>query len=232
MPPAPTPTPGPIGAGPLHPADYALIAYAATDLRRVRRAERVAGTSGWLVLLGGLTALPMVIGSGVGVAFAAVLVVLGWRELSLRRGLRELEPQTAGQLARNQLALGAAVMGYALVQLFRGPPDMPGVDGQLDQMPELAAGMEGILRLAHAGLYAGLIVGAVVMQGSQAAYYARVGAGMRRAYARHPVWVMRVHAAAWAGRVPVASGAQGADNHPDDHHPIVQVSQTATHAAA
>lgn len=198
--------PIPSHTSPLGPADLAVIAHAARDLRPARRAERIAGTSGLLTALAGLASFPFVLGSGVGMALSIALVVIGCREWSLRAELRSLEPLASGRLARNQIALGVALIGYAVVQLTRAPvlPDSLAAGGQLDQTPEMAGVIEGIARMAHYGLYAGLIVGAFLVQGSQAIYYARVGRTMRRAYARHPIWIMRTHAAAWSGRPPGA----------------------------
>ncbi len=178
------------------------IAAAARDLRRVRRCERLAGTSGILTLAAGLLGLPFTLGSGVGMALCVALCVLGWREITLRKDLRELDPLGGVRLARNQIALGAVLSGYAIVQLIRGPGSVPGLQSrELAQIPELASTAEGVVRLAHSAIYAGLILGAVFIQGSQSLYYARVGAALRRTYARHPMWVMRIHRAAWAGTV-------------------------------
>lgn len=194
----------PHNQSPLKPDALAAVAHAARDLRPARRAERIAGASGLLTALAGLASLPFVLGSGVGMALSIALVVIGCREWSMRTELRALEPMAAGRLARNQIALGVALIGYAVVQLTRAPalPETLTAGAGLEQMPEMASVVERVALLAHYGLYAGLVLGAFVVQGSQALYYARVGASMRRAYARHPIWVMRVHAAAWSGRTP------------------------------
>lgn len=202
----------PIGAGggtlraatpPVGPVELGAIARAAHALRPARRAERVAGTSGWLTLLAGALSLPFVLGSVVGLLLAATLVVVGVRELRLRRGLRRLEAIAGARLCRNQVALGLALAVYAGLRLAEGPGSLASLGAaDLEQAPELAAAAEGIARLAHYGLYLGLIVGAVVVQGSQAAYYASVGRRLARAWAGHPVWVMKVHAAAWGGVMP------------------------------
>lgn len=199
MTPAVSPGPAPVLMGREH---LSTIAAAAKELRRVRRCERLAGTSGALTLAAGLLGLPFSLGSGVGVALCITLCVLGWREISLRKDLRELDPFGAARLARNQIALGLALAGYAAVQLVRGPGSVPALQsGELAQIPELAATAEGVVRLAYYGIYVGLILGAILVQGSQSLYYARVGAALRRTYAHHPMWVMRVHRAAWAGSV-------------------------------
>lgn len=190
----------PTDAPPLEPWHLARIAAASRDLAKVRRCERIAGLSGTTTLLAGLASLPFVLGSGVGMALCVALVVLGWRERSFRAGLRAIEPLVCRRLAGNQAALGVALTAYGAINLVRGPAsaaDLTG--GQLASSPELAAAAEGVVRLAHAGLYGGLVIVALVVQGAQAAYYARVGRAMRRAYANHPMWVMRIHRAAWSG---------------------------------
>jgi hypothetical protein len=211
---------GPTRADPLGPADYAALARAGSALRPVRRGERVAGASGLITLLAGLISLPFVLGSGVGLALAVSLAVVGWREMFLRKGLRSLEPMACGRLARNQLLLGASLGLYAIVQLVRGPANLGDITGgQLDQVPELAASADGIMRLVHLGVYGGLVVGAIVVQGSQALYYKRVGKKLRRAYAEHPIWVMRVHAAAWGGAMPARAAAGFSQPEPDSADP-------------
>jgi hypothetical protein len=120
--------------------------------------------------------------------------------LLLRAGLRRLEARAGGRLCRNQIVLGLALAGYAGVRLLDGPESLASLGAaDLAQAPELAAAAEQVARLAHYGISLGLIVGAVVVQGSQATYYASVGRRIARAWAQHPVWVMRVHAAAWGG---------------------------------
>jgi hypothetical protein len=159
-----------------------------------------------LTLAAGLLGLPFTLGSGVGMALCIALGVLGWRETALRKGLRELDPLACARLSRNQITLGVSLAIYAGINLARGPGTVPGLDsGELAQVPELAAAAEGVARLAHYGMYAGLILGAIVVQGTQALYYAGVGRALRRAYARHPMWVLRIHRAAWAGSVSDAS---------------------------
>lgn len=209
MPESPGVVSRPVHADPLGAADYAALARAGQSLRPVRRGERIAGSSGLVTLLAGLASLPFVLGSGVGLALAVSLCVIGWREMWLRKNLRSLEPLACGRLARNQLLLGGSLALYAVVQLIRGPGSIDSITGgQLDQMPELAASADGVMKLVHIALYAGMVVGAVVVQGSQAAYYTRVGTKLRKAYADNPMWVMRVHAAAWGGATPNATGVR------------------------
>lgn len=196
-------------APPVGPLELAAIARAAHALRPARRAERIAGMSGWLTLLAGALSLPFAMGSGVGLVLSGALVVVGVRELRLRSGLRRLEAIAGGRLCRNQIMLGVALAAYAGLRLSEGPGTLASLGAaDLEQAPELAAAAEGVARLAHYGLYLGMIVGAMVVQGSQAAYYASVGRCLARAWAGHPAWVMRVHAAAWTGMMPeVGAGA-------------------------
>jgi hypothetical protein len=202
--------PGEGGHDPLTPGEYAAIAAAGRDLRRVRRGERVAAGTGVMTLGAAVISAPFVLGSGVGIALVVILGVVGWREWSLRRGLRRLDPQAAAGLAWNQVALGLTLAGYGAVRLWEGPSGALNAP-ELEQMPELAAAAEGIVRLAHAAVYAGLIVGACVMQGSQAIYYRSLGKTIRRAGERHPAWAMRVHRAAWSGEAGVGAGVSVQD---------------------
>ena len=196
---------GPSGQDPLGRAGYDAIAAAGRDLRRVRRGERVAAGTGVTTLGAAVLSAPFVMGSGVGIALVVMLGVIGWREWSLRRGLARLDPGAAVRLAWNQVALGLTLAGYGAVRLWEGPSGALNAP-ELQQMPELAAAAEGIVRLAHAAVYAGLIMGACVVQGSQAWYYRSLGGTIRRAAERHPAWVMRVHRAAWSGEAGGVGG--------------------------
>lgn len=198
---------GPVGHDPLSPGEYQAIAAAGRDLRRVRRGERVAAGTGVMTLGAAVLSAPFVLGSGVGIALVVMLGVIGWREWSLRRGLSRLDPGAGVRLAWNQVALGLTLAGYGAVQLWEGPSGALNAP-ELEQMPELAAAAEGIVRLVHAAVYAGLILGAGVVQGSQAWYYRSLGKTIRRAMQRHPAWTMRVHRAAWSGEAGVGMTVQ------------------------
>lgn len=187
----------------------AQIADATRHLRRARKADRVAGFSGVAILICGLALLPFSLGSGFGIALGLTLVVIGWRELSLRRDIRALEPLGFGRLARNQIALAIALSAYGVTRLLEPVPDTSGLSsaglssaglgpmaGDLDQT------VRRIAQISHYGVGAGIILLAWIVQGGQAMYYARAGKSLRRAHARCPVWVMRIHAAAWSGRIP------------------------------
>lgn len=183
--------------------DYAALARAARWLVPARKADRVAGASGWILLATGLTGLPFSLGSGVGAALCVCIMVIGVRELLLRRELRGLTPAAFGRLARNQLALGACLGGYGLIKLVGPAPDTASLSGgELAGAPEVEALATGLASMVHYGVYGGLIAGAVIFQGLHAAYYARAGKRLRRAYAECPAWAMRVHATAWSGRMP------------------------------
>lgn len=192
------------GGDPLGIEDYLQIAHGSRLLKGARRAERVAGWSGALMLLAGIATVPFAMGSGITMALGVVLIVLGCREISVRGGLHRLDPLACGRLARNQIALAVAISVYGVLKLMEGPGSIADVGGSagLSQSPELAATAERIMVLVHYGVGLGLIVGAWVMQGGQALYYAKAGRSLRKAYARSPMWVMRVHAASWGGVVP------------------------------
>ncbi len=201
-------------AGPLGLADYAEIARSARTLRPIRRAERVATTGGWIMLLGGAASLPFSLGSGLQMALAAALIILGLREISLGKALRSLDPPVLKSLAWNQIRLAIALTVYGVVNLLRAPPPSA-IDAQLaGAAPELASLTNSLARLAHHAVYAALIAGTWVAQGAQANYYARTARKLRKAYAATPLWVMRVHAAALSGRTPDPATVFAADASP------------------
>lgn len=203
--PAPTvPAFGGGGEDPLRPEHYMQLAHSARLLKGARRAERVAGWSGVVMLLAGLGTVPFALGSGTMMALGVALIVLGIREMSLRSGVRRLDPLVFGRLARNQVALALAISAYGILRLLEPPVSVGDLGGSagLSSSPELAATAERIVTLAHYGVGVGLIIGAWIMQGGQAMFYARAGRSLRRAYARSPMWAMRVHAASWGGSLP------------------------------
>lgn len=190
---------------PLSVDDYAALARAGRALVPARKADRVAGASGWFLLAMGFSGLPFSLGSGVGAALCVSLVVIGIRELLLRRELRALVPAAFGRLARNQLALGACLAGYGLIKLLGPAPEAGSLGkGELAGAPEVEALATGLVSMVHYGVYGGLIAGAFIFQGLHAAYYARAGKRLRLAHSHSPPWVMRVHATTWSGRVPEA----------------------------
>lgn len=192
----------------LHAGHYAQIASSSRAILKARKADRVAGFSGIAILLGGLVFLPFSLGSGFGIALGIALIVIGWRELALRKDVRSLDPLGFGRLARNQVALAVVLTGYGISRLVGPVPTMDsvntaGLGGMADDLDQT---VQRIALLSHYGVGGGIIFFAWLVQGGQAVYYARVGRSVRKAHARFPVWVMRVHAASWGGRVPAHAG--------------------------
>lgn len=183
---------------------FAQIARSGRALAKARKADRVAGFSGLTILLGGLLFLPFSLGSGFGMAFGVALGVVGWRELSLRKDIRALDPLGYARLARNQLVLASLISVYGITKLLGPVPVVQGIDAGLEGLgTDFAATAQRIATITHYGVGAGIIVLAWLIQGGQAMYYASVGRSMRSVHAQFPVWVMRVHAAAWGGKLPV-----------------------------
>ncbi|GEM_PF-2686489 len=216
----------------LHAGHFAQIAAAGRALRTARKADRVAGFSGLAIMLGGIAFLPFTLGSGFGIALVIALVVIGWRERTLRADVRAVDPLGFGRLARNQIALAFVLSAYGVSRLLAPVPAIDGLDtpGLRQLGGDLDSTVQRVAAMSHYGVGAGIILLAWLVQGGQAAYYARAGRSVRRAHARFPVWVMRVHAAAWGGRTPpvsphpgpaetsdpgAARGAPAAQTHPD-----------------
>ena len=182
-----------------------MIAAAGRSLFKARNADRVAGFSGLAILLSGLVTLPFALGSGLGMALGVVLIVIGWRELSLRKDIRSLDPRGFGRLARNQLVLAGVISGYGVSRLLGPVPVLEGLGGaELEGLgTNLEATAQRIATLTHYAVGAGIIVLTWVFQGGQALYYGLVGRSLRTELGRYPPWVMQVHSAAWSGRLPI-----------------------------
>lgn len=194
---------GTVGANgrssPLEAVDYMAIAAGTRALRPLRKGERVATGSGWAMILGGAWMLLFAGGSAFTMALGVGLIVLGWRELSMRHRLATLDAFAGGRLAQNQLIVGSLFVGYGIVQFFAPPETLNTESTGSPEIDRLVAGLPRMMQVAAA---AGFVFQGLVVNGCMAAYYARLGKRVRAAYATTPLWVMKVHAAAWSGRVP------------------------------
>lgn len=172
--------------------------------KRVRPIERAAGYakfSGWGTLLAGALSLPFALQSVVMMIFCVVLAGIGTRELTLRRTLLALETSAPRKLAINQLILGGVLSSYALFMLLIAPSESAmqsalDADPMLQSTPELTGMLDDMVnleKLAKALMYAGLIVVAVLAQGSTSLYYGLKAKKLRLLHQSTPAWCVRVY---------------------------------------
>jgi hypothetical protein len=172
-----------------------------------RKAAGYAMFSGWATLLGGTVSLPFALGNPSMLLLCVVLAWIGTRELTLRRKLLQLETSAPKKLAFNQIALGITLASYAIYMLMQ--PSGESIvgssiasDPMLQGAPEIAGIVEDMTQLEQmimAGVYALLIVIAMVVQGGTAGYYALKTRSLRKLHKQTPEWCIRVYRAANAG---------------------------------
>lgn len=195
---------------PLAEHHYLQIETCASRMKRVRKGASYASFSGSSTLMAGAIALPFSLGSGAMLALALALCALGYNELTLRRPLLRLQPGAARGLALNQVALGGVLIAYAVWQLSTGgasgmfataAPDPqlealladPAVAQSAPQLAGLTTKMDNLAQLISLAVYGGLIVFAVVFQGSAALFYLARGRQVRHVLRHTPMWIIELH---------------------------------------
>lgn len=180
----------PAAPAPLTPDQRREMEAARDRARRIIKAGRVAtfnvwtlGTFAALTLPFGFFSLPaLLLGGG--------MAAVAWNEHRGRALLRRMEPEGPRRLGRNQLALMALVVTYAVWSLFRARthPD-PG----LAQMDDLLGGdTAGLVRDLTTLVYLAVIALTGIFQGLLARFYFARGP-MVEAYLREtPEWVVEL----------------------------------------
>ena len=179
---------------PLSPEQREDLREAGERARRFLKAGRVATFNVWT--LGSFAALTLLFGlfSPTALLLGAGLAVVAWTEHRGRALLRDLDPGGPRLLGRNQLALMALVVAYALWSLWMARTNP---DPALAQMDEIMGGdTAGLVAELTTAVYLGVIALTVLFQGLLARYYfAR--APMVEAYLREtPEWVVELQRSA------------------------------------
>lgn len=196
------------GLGPLSPEHIVQLRQAHRRAKKLHRARRAASFNGWVTLVLGITALPFGLGDSITLALAVALIAVGYHELALRPRLSQLERAAPWSLAMNQLVLAAIIIAYASWKLVTGlqhvdagpasalasDPAIAG-DPQLAELAGLSDTMERLTRMVNLGVYGGLIVGTVLVQGLTARYYHSRRKHMDRFLAETPGWIINLHRA-------------------------------------
>jgi len=196
------------GPGPLSPEHIVQLRQAHRKAKKLHRARRVAGTSGWTTLLLGVSMLPFGLGDSMTLALGVAFIAVGYHELALRPRLGQLDRGAPMSLAMNQVILGVLIIAYAAWQLVHGlTPTDPGPasalasdpaianDPQLADLAGLSETMEHLTKMVNLGVYGGLILGTLLVQGLTARYYASRRKHLDRFLAETPGWIINLHRA-------------------------------------
>lgn len=196
-------------AGPsLDGSHYAQLDRLVYLSKPIRKAANYAGFSGWMTLLAGAFSIPFALRNMPMLVFSVVLAGIGTRELTLRRRLMALDTRSTKKLAINQLLLGGVIAAYSLYMLMHAPStsmieSAMQKDAMLTSTPELAGQLDDLKQLemlAKAGLYAILIVFALIFQGGAAIYYATKTKRLRNLHKQCPDWAVRVYCCVQGGQ--------------------------------
>ncbi len=179
------------------PAHMAALSEANQNFAKIRRTLFVATFDGWSVAV--FAALTFVCGIGdwqvmlLGLAMGAVAYV----ELTAVSRLRRLNPTVIRWLWINQVALGSAIIIYAISQLLaaaNGPGPFAAKIGEpaLNKMVDTYGPLVNQLTQA---IYFGVIAAAIFMQGGLALYYHTRGPHVQRYLEQTPAWILTMQRA-------------------------------------
>lgn len=198
MDPTPVQKPGP---NPLSQEHMATLNAARRTLRKIRRATRFAGVSGWSTLLFGVLTLPFALANFTALLLGAAFVTCGLCELRGKRSLERLDRAAPGRLAVNQLMLAAAVTVYAGLNVVGGLTGEGAISAAIAQDPSLAGSAEvermlepiaSLERTIVVAVYLGVGLGAIVMGSGAALFYASRRKHLHRLHEQTPAWALEV----------------------------------------
>lgn len=179
----------------LSPAQIAELERARRLARPLRRAARVASIGGWSTILFGAIGAPFALGDLQTLALALALIALGYNELCARRALIRFDLRAPRRLALAQLALMGVLIAYALLNISDLTPiTVPDAQVSAALSPSGAIDTSSLESLSSAialAIYAGLIVGTILFQGSTALFYILKRRPLRRFLSSTPPWVVQ-----------------------------------------
>lgn len=200
--PVPVEAPEPLGE-----ADYAAVRQAVRLRRPVLRAARVARSSAIVALVIAFGALPWLLfwPSLLDLFIVAAVGAAGLVELVGYGRMRRGGASAAGLLAKNQLALLAAIALYAVARMIAFSTEevklsvlSPEVRAQLSTMPSIAAAIDAdVERFAPIlvyGFYGTVIAVTILVQGGMALYYATRRQRIETFRRAMPPWIRRLFA--------------------------------------
>jgi hypothetical protein len=184
---------------PDHLAQLRTSSHAQTKIRRAVSVARFDGCTialfAALTLLFGLTDLPSIL-------LAAAMATIAFIELRAAARLQALDLSAPNTLMWNQIAFGSLLFTYGAVQLARslaGPSPYAAALASEPQLQELLGPVEEIVKLILYAVYGGLMLVAILGQGSMAWYYASRKPILQRYLAATPKWVLDIQRAVAGG---------------------------------
>jgi hypothetical protein len=181
------------------PEQIKLLTEAKVRRKRIDKAIGVASFNAWSGAVMAALALPFALFSVSAALTGMVLTVFAYTEFSGRKMLRELEVRGLQVMAINQLALGAAIILYAVWQIVSSLTGGGQYAELIAQSPELGTmlrPMESMIRKLEVGTYAVVIVGTVAMQGGTALYYWTRRKHLKEYLEQTPEWAIQIQRAA------------------------------------
>ena len=191
-----------LDSSPLTEIQMRMLGSSVQTAKPIRKAAGYARASGWMTLFAGGLSVFFSLGSFPGMVLGILLAGIGMRELGLARRLDALDLRAPSQLAINQLALGGALIMYAIwkIAIYDSANSVLAgslaSDPTIASMPEMAGTIEQLGQIEYLlsiGVSAVLIVCAFVMQGGTALYYWRKKKKILSLHRHSPGWVLRVH---------------------------------------
>lgn len=191
-----------LDSSPLTDIQMRMLGTSVQTAKPIRKAAGYAKASGWMTLIAGMVSVLFSLGSIPGMMLGMVLAGIGMRELGLARRLDALDLQAPSKLALNQLALGGALIVYAVWKIVTYDSANSVLAGSLASdptiasMPEMAGTLDQLGQIEYLlsiGVSVVLIVCAFAMQGGTAMYYWRKKKKIQSLHRHSPGWVLRVH---------------------------------------
>lgn len=178
--------------GPLSGDHLSVLLQSRERTKPIRKASVYAGFSGRLMIASGAILAPFAFSQSdtPGLVLAAVLMVLGFREMKLAKPMRQLSTSAVKGLAINQALVGLAVIGYAVWYLVNPGHSMMLSQAQaaaVQTVPEFLMPYEGYLG------YAAMIAGAVVVQGLTMLFYLSKKKPLASFSSECPPWVVDLY---------------------------------------
>jgi hypothetical protein len=173
------------------------LATASAAWKKLRRLAAYAALDGWsLAIFGALTLICGGYGSPSGLLVSLALVGTGIFEIRTARQLRRLAPPAVLQLACNQLVVAAALIAYAMVNLYLNHHS-GGAPGEIEQaIAQMAGGSTSDYhdQVSSAAdlVFFGLIAFTLVVQGGTALYYLSRRPHLQRYLQETPPWIQQM----------------------------------------
>lgn len=195
--PAPPASPGhasPAGPAPaLSPEHLRQLAEAQQRAKPVRRAIAIAKFDAWTVGIFGALTLLLGVFTIAGWLLGGTLLAVAFIEIRAARDLARMDARAPRRLGLNQIALGAALLTYAMFGLWNvlyGPDPLAETLRQAPEAAEMLAPYSDLIRLTGIAIYAGVACVAIFAQGGMALYYFSRTKHVRAYLAQTPQWLI------------------------------------------